>query len=110
MFLCQSIRITTPALNYIGDMCLEFAYHMYGLTQGILHAYIQTGFQYSSAVRTAFIISSQDINEWIPVRVTIQTVNYTDRVRTCVADITRFWGSKSGNEICSSYLVTQLKL
>ena len=76
------VRITTPALNFVGDMCLEFAYHMFGLSQGTLHAYVQTGSHYTSAVRTAFTRSERNIDRWFHIQVTMQTLNNSDRVRT----------------------------
>ena len=77
-------RMTTPAFNYIGEMCLAFSYHMRGDDIGTLGVYIQTGDVYTSAVRSVFTRTGQQgsaSEAWLSTRVTVQTNNNLDRVR-----------------------------
>ena len=36
-------RLYTPPLNYNGDICLEFSYHMYGDSVGELEVFMVSG-------------------------------------------------------------------
>ena len=87
--------MTTPALNYIGDLCLAFSYHMRGQDMGTLNVYIQTGDIYtSSAVRLVFSRTGQQgtsITAWLRTSFTILTTSTLDRVRmhyAVAADVT----------------------
>ena len=71
----------TPALNHIGQMCLEFSYHMYGAGVGILQVYIQTGDVYrSTEARVVFTRSGQQGDQWVNMRLTVETTDEEDRV------------------------------
>ena len=85
--------MTTPDLNYIGEMCVDFDYHMRGIEIGTFIVYRQQGSVYIPLVaqRIALQLSGQQGTEqeaWINSRLTIRMENNQDRVRfTCYDDV-----------------------
>ena len=77
--------MTTPALSFTGEMCLDFFYHMRGVDIGTLTVYLQAGSVFTSAARSVFSRSGEQGGEseaWLNARLTIQTTSNQDRVLT----------------------------
>ena len=79
--------MTTPALSFTGEMCLDFFYHMRGVDIGTLTVYLQAGSVFTSAARSVFSRSGEQGGEseaWLNARLTIQTTSNQDRVPTYI--------------------------
>ena len=56
-------RFTTPDLNYIGDLCVDFYYEAYGATVNQLTLYVQDGSDYGNHTNLWQIVGQQG-NVW----------------------------------------------
>ena len=78
--------MTTPALGYTGEVCVDFFYHMRGVEIGNLTVYLQQGDTYtdSDAARVQFTRGGEQgtaAEPWLRARITVNLLNQQDRVR-----------------------------
>ena len=60
----DNAKLNSPLLNFTGDMCLEFSYHMYGSTIGALKVIIND-------TETVFSATGNLGDGWLESRTTV---------------------------------------
>lgn len=76
-FKLHDCRISSPELDITGDVCIEFAYHMYGSTIGKLAVYVNYLDGPDPASKLIFEATGTQGNLWLMVRLTIMFTGQT---------------------------------
>jgi hypothetical protein len=74
---CGGGRIVTGRLQHYGDVCVRFAYHMYGIDIGELHMYTLTD---GTRMDLWSRYGDQKINDWTLVMIHIEYVSLNTKV------------------------------
>ena len=81
LFSLSITSITTQALNVDGDICVEFAYNMYGFHVGTLELFTRDAFNTDTVQWTQ---AKQQGNRWIQQRSTVSNFRPGSQVRWSV--------------------------
>ena len=69
----DNAKLDSPLLQFSGNMCLKFYYHMYGATIGTLNVIINS--------KTVFSASGDKGNKWLDTEITISSLSGMYKVR-----------------------------